>query len=257
MMAAINFGALLEYGRPQGVLRCAGIGQVDRKPCCLCSGNLPLARPLNASPLVRPLDASPQHVAPRAPPRCVASTRCLNASPHVRPLIASPQRRGIAPRMLPQRIAPCVPPQRVAPSLPPSSDSFAVVSSRWPLPFSNRTCGAPLTGKRDVQCPSHLVRRFSFSLFHLLTCSPSPARPSLLVTRRPLFIRRRLFPSHIAPSRHLIALPRRITRRASHDCIDPNETRSSPPLSNPPCFSPQACNPRFMHSSESCDATDD
>ena len=32
MMAAINIGALLEYGRAQGVLRRAGIGQLDRNP---------------------------------------------------------------------------------------------------------------------------------------------------------------------------------------------------------------------------------
>jgi protein SMG6 len=33
MMAAINIGALLEYGRPQDVLRCADVlGQLDRNP---------------------------------------------------------------------------------------------------------------------------------------------------------------------------------------------------------------------------------
>ena len=32
MMAAINIGALLEYGRAQGVLRRAGVGQLDRIP---------------------------------------------------------------------------------------------------------------------------------------------------------------------------------------------------------------------------------
>jgi hypothetical protein len=32
MMAAINIGALLEYGRAQGVLRRAGVGQLDRNP---------------------------------------------------------------------------------------------------------------------------------------------------------------------------------------------------------------------------------
>jgi len=33
LMAAVNIGALLEYGRPQGVLRRTGaLGQVDRTP---------------------------------------------------------------------------------------------------------------------------------------------------------------------------------------------------------------------------------
>src|SRR5712692_5132518 len=39
MMAAINIGALLEYGRPQGVLRRAGVlGQPDRNPTASTAG---------------------------------------------------------------------------------------------------------------------------------------------------------------------------------------------------------------------------
>ncbi len=50
MMAAINIGALLEYGRPQGVLRRAGVlGQPDRNPTASTAGTkVKLARKAQA-----------------------------------------------------------------------------------------------------------------------------------------------------------------------------------------------------------------
>ena len=46
MMAAINIGALLEYGRPQGVLRRADVlgGQLDRNPAAAAAATKKLAR---------------------------------------------------------------------------------------------------------------------------------------------------------------------------------------------------------------------
>ena len=45
MMAAINTGALLEYGRAQGVLRCANVlGPLDRNPGAVAATKVKLAR---------------------------------------------------------------------------------------------------------------------------------------------------------------------------------------------------------------------
>ena len=48
-MAAVNIGALLEYGRPQGFLRCPGRLSQDRNPAALTAAtNVKLARKVQA-----------------------------------------------------------------------------------------------------------------------------------------------------------------------------------------------------------------
>jgi hypothetical protein len=61
MMATINMGALLEYGRAQGVSRCAGVVQVDRNPAAIAAvTKVKLTRNLSENPMATSTGREPK-----------------------------------------------------------------------------------------------------------------------------------------------------------------------------------------------------